>query len=410
MRDSHDNYQEMIPEISHWRISLPKDFIWRSRGVPGALPDQATDRDTYRMAYRRITNYRWMAYWTECRTNLPNDYQEANGYSTDAAYRDCQEKSTKNAPKLSSEWLSRSWPPRPYQMPNQEMPKSADTIYKAAFQEQKRAPNAVSMTTYCETYVLDMDQWYTTFADAIGAFYHPQTVTSGSHLNRRPWRCQEPTHTSLPKVKTRRWCNDIETESIGTPHMTVSQQAEQVKTRGRCNNVEIERTGTSHTTASQQAEQGRVVTGQRATQKDNRSRRKRVCRWSESRTKLRIESPMNPNSNSEIQVTLLPSHDGNRQWIWWRSRRRSNKFSKEGDSRVELVRSYGQPTFKSDRQTHRRQSNDTCTNNPTKKSTRMLLKPPVESATMKSTGWSPKRSSNDYHWIKMCLQVKADVA
>jgi len=25
------------------------------------------------------------------------------------------------------------------------------------------------------------------------------------------------------------------------------------------------------------------------------------------------ESPMNPNSNSEIQVTLLPSHDGNRQ-------------------------------------------------------------------------------------------------
>jgi len=27
------------------------------------------------------------------------------------------------------------------------------------------------------------------------------------------------------------------------------------------------------------------------------------------------ESPINPNSNSEIQVTLLPSHDGNRQSI-----------------------------------------------------------------------------------------------
>jgi len=39
------------------------------------------------------------------------------------------------------------------------------------------------------------------------------------------------------------------------------------------------------------------------------------------------ESPMNPNSNSEIQVTLLPSHNGNRQSIWWRSHRRSNELS-----------------------------------------------------------------------------------
>jgi len=29
------------------------------------------------------------------------------------------------------------------------------------------------------------------------------------------------------------------------------------------------------------------------------------------------------------------------------------------------------------------------------KSTKFLLKPPIESATMKSTGWSPKRTSND---------------
>jgi len=49
-------------------------------------------------------------------------------------------------------------PTEPYQMPNQEMPKSAYTMYKAAFREQKRAPIAVSMTTYCEAYVLDMDQ------------------------------------------------------------------------------------------------------------------------------------------------------------------------------------------------------------------------------------------------------------
>jgi len=56
---------------------------------------------------------------------------------------------------------------------------------------------------------------------------------------------------------------------------------------------------------------------------------------------------MNPNINSEIQVTLLPSHDGNRQWIWWKSQRRSHEFSKAGDSRVESGKSYRQPTFKS---------------------------------------------------------------
>jgi len=59
---------------------------------------------------------------------------------------------------------------------------------------------------------------------------------------------------------------------------------------------------------------------------------------------------------------------------------------------------------------HRRQSTETRTDTPTMKSTRMLLKPPVESATMKSTGWSRKRSSNGYYRIKMCLRVKSDAA
>jgi len=58
------------------------------RGLPGAQPYQATDRDAYRMAYRRIKNYRRTAYRTECGTILPNDYRETNGYSTEAAYRD----------------------------------------------------------------------------------------------------------------------------------------------------------------------------------------------------------------------------------------------------------------------------------------------------------------------------------
>ena len=57
-----------------------------------------------------------------------------------------------------------------------------------------------------------------------------------------------------------------------------------------CSEVEIEDIGTSHTTVSQQAEQVRIVTGQRATQKDDRSRREIVCRRSKSRTELRVES------------------------------------------------------------------------------------------------------------------------
>jgi len=82
----------MITEISQRRISLPMDFTWRSRGLPGALPYQATDQDAYRMAYRRIKKLspngipNWMTILLT--RSQPNDYREANGYSTEAAYRD----------------------------------------------------------------------------------------------------------------------------------------------------------------------------------------------------------------------------------------------------------------------------------------------------------------------------------
>ena len=87
----------------------------RMRGLPGALPYQATDQDAYRMANRSIKNYCRTAYRTECRTILPNDYREANRYSTEAAYRDSQGKSADNVPKPSSECLlPRSGPPISY--------------------------------------------------------------------------------------------------------------------------------------------------------------------------------------------------------------------------------------------------------------------------------------------------------
>jgi len=82
-----------------------------------------------------------------------------------------------------------------------------------------------------------------------------------------------------PKSRQGAVANDVEIECIGTPHSTVSEQAEQVTMRhSRCNDVKIERIGTSHTTVRQQAEQVRIDTGQRATQKEDRSRRKIVCR------------------------------------------------------------------------------------------------------------------------------------
>jgi len=82
-----------------------------------------------------------------------------------------------------------------------------------------------------------------------------------------------------PKSRQVAAAKEVEIECIGTPHTTVSQQAEQITARhSRCNDVEIECIGTPHTTVSQQAEQVRIDTGQRATQKDNECRRKIVCR------------------------------------------------------------------------------------------------------------------------------------
>jgi len=142
----------------------------------------------------------------------------------------------------------------------------------------------------------------------------------------------------LPKPRQGAIAIDVKIERIGMPHTTVRQQAEQVMPRySHCNNVEIEHIGMSHTTVSQQAEQVRIVTGQQAMQKDDRSQRKIVCRWRECQTNLLIESPINPNTISEIEVTLPPSDNGNRQSIGWRRPQRSNKFSKEGDSRVDKI-------------------------------------------------------------------------
>jgi len=59
------------------------------------------------------------------------------------------------------------------------------------------------------------------------------------------------------------------------------------------------------------------------------------------------------------------------------------------------------------------QSTETRTEKPTEKSTgkstkstKILLKPPFESASKKSTGWSPKRTSKDDYRVPMTVGCK----
>jgi len=94
-------------------------------------------REDYRELYRRkpltkmltewrtegSTNYRRTAYRTGYQTTIPEAYQMTTekpmNIQPKLPTEMATEKSTKNAPKLSSEWLSLSnGPPRPCRMPN----------------------------------------------------------------------------------------------------------------------------------------------------------------------------------------------------------------------------------------------------------------------------------------------------
>jgi len=227
--------QMMITEISQRQISLPKDFPWRlnerntgSVTIPSHWPRRILNgvpKDR-KLSLKGIPN--WMP--NHLTRGLPNDYRETNGHSTEATNRD-----------------GPSGPPRPYWLPNKEMLRSVNAMYKVAFREHMRAPIAVSTTTYCEVYVLDLDQWYTALADAIGPFYHPQLVTRVSHMRTNTYdNARSESSNHCPKSRQSAVANDVEIECNGRPHSTVSQQAEQVTTRHtRCDDVEIARIRTS---------------------------------------------------------------------------------------------------------------------------------------------------------------------
>jgi hypothetical protein len=70
---------------------------------------------------------------------------------------------------------------------------------------------------------------------------------------------------------------------------------------------------------------------------------------------------------------------------------------KEGDSRVYTIKSYRQV------EGHREEvyrDTEKWTVMSTEKTTKILLTWPIERATMQSTGWSPKRTSNDDYQVK----------
>ena len=107
------------------------------------------------------------------------------------------------------------------------------------------------------------------------------------------------------------------------------------------------------------------------------------------------KSPSNPNSNSEIKITLLASHNGNRQWITEKSSMEQWIFKK----REIAVSDQASPTDKSTAHV------EALYQNTPRQGEHNVLKRSVESASMKFTGWSPKRTSKDYYKIKMNLRI-----
>jgi len=83
--------------------------------------------------------------------------EKQNLYSTEAAYRhghwEVDQERTEAIIRMT---FTKKWSTRT--LPNAESRDAGIRICKAAFQQQKRGPITVSITTWGEAYVLDMDQ------------------------------------------------------------------------------------------------------------------------------------------------------------------------------------------------------------------------------------------------------------
>jgi hypothetical protein len=101
-----------------------------------------------------------------------------------------------------TKWLSpSSRPPKPYQMSNQAIARSPNAIYKAASQEQMQSSITPIMTTYYNAYMLDPDQWYTTYARCnLRQFCH-LSVVPASAIYESLIRSQERKVHHCPNAK-----------------------------------------------------------------------------------------------------------------------------------------------------------------------------------------------------------------
>jgi len=110
-------------------------------------------------------------------------------------------------------------------MPNQDMPKSAYAIYKAAFREQKRTPITVSVTTYVKlTHYITINDMLPTPMQLANS--STRKWSQASHMRTDGYDdARSASSHHCPKSRQGAVANDVAIERIGTPHTTLSQQA-----------------------------------------------------------------------------------------------------------------------------------------------------------------------------------------
>jgi len=188
----------------HCRMTLHRNLIER------IARSSTVTSDSPRRLLNSIVkdpNYRQIAYQTKCQTSLarglPNDCWEANGILPMITTEIAIDGSTKNAPMPTSKWRSqRTGLLRPYLLLNQGIARFSHAMYQAFIAEQNSCRITVSMTTYCDTYMLDIDQWYSTHAQCNWRqFCHLRLVTVNAVCKWQLWY-QEGKLTSLSEVMT----------------------------------------------------------------------------------------------------------------------------------------------------------------------------------------------------------------
>jgi hypothetical protein len=244
------------------------------------------------------------------------------------------------------------------------MPKSAYAMYKAAFREQKRAPIMVSMTTYCQAYVLDMDQWYTAHTRCHWpSFYHPRMVASELHM-RTDGYDDARSGSSHQCPKLRQDPSDDRLFPISPQPIPMMAYAE--------------------TQLYEAKAEPNYVSNQRL------QLQSRITNASQ----LQFGDPSYTATEPQWQSTInIMEKSSTKQRIF-----------KEGDSRVYTIKSHRQVEAHREavyRDTHREIDRDVYAD---QDSTEAAYR---ERAPMKSTGWSPKRTSNHDYRVVQHLRVNA---